>query len=838
MPSDLSKPLLMLTLRGLRDREKGRRGGPPRPPNFSQAEQLRKFGPKFDRLSELLRGPGLQLTTDPTSLAPERMIVFEVRGALNSFAAAVQRVPGLELIDEEELASDISDKSPVAYLVVPDSRAFKNIESLWQRWLRGDLVHGETPWRDVFAQLRDLRPWGPSDRVALPDRNILADDIALRDQHDFVTLEIELVFRATQGVASNQVTNIEDALRSRNGRVVSRCRIEEIAYHALLAELPVSFVREIVNLSPEGIAGLDSVMHIRPQSVATTIDIADTQVSSRENPPQQLGSPILAILDGVPVAAHRHLADHLIVDDQFGLEPNTPVADRIHGTAMASLIVHGDLNRVEAKLPRQIHVVPVLGAGDSFPSDRLIVDMIYTAVLAMRDGQGATAPGVILVNISLGNRRRPFHGPLSAWSRLLDRLAYRFGILFIVSAGNHTSPFQVSSFSSRTAIEDASETDRARGVLSGIANVMAERRLLSPGETVNGLTVGACNRDAVPLAERTAASINLDPYAALLMSNPSSALGPGFAQSVKPDFVMPGAREQLRVTRSSASIDLAPAIASRSAGLRVAAPPQGGLEDRDGYTNGTSAATALASRTCHRIHDALESTYGATFTSLPPLQKAVVLKALVAHPATWPTETAGFISSIVGPAEPRQYVRRKDNIRRFIGYGMVDADDAVACAVDRATFWAVGILPRDTVAMVDVPLPLAMSGKAKPHSVVATLAWFTPISPGRKSYRSVKLNLLEPSGLGALGVSARSEQPDINQSRRGTLLNRCWTGKRAPVVTSSSVMELSIQRDPDQGSQFDESVPFGLAVTIAMPGVVAIYDQVRQRIELAQRQRT
>jgi hypothetical protein len=60
----------------------------------------------------------------------------------------VRRVSGLELVDEEELEGDESDKTPVAYLMVPDVRALRNLESLWQRWLRGELVraklHGVT----------------------------------------------------------------------------------------------------------------------------------------------------------------------------------------------------------------------------------------------------------------------------------------------------------------------------------------------------------------------------------------------------------------------------------------------------------------------------------------------------------------------------------------------------------------------------------------------------------------------------------------------------------------------------------------------------------------------
>ena len=40
---------------------------------------------------------------------------------------------------------------------------------------------------------------------------------------------------------------------------------------------------------------------------------------------------------------------------------------------------------------------------------------------------------------------------------------------------------------------------------------------------------------------------------------------------------------------------------------------------------------------------------------------------------------------------------------------------------------------------------------------------------------------------------------------------------------------LVIQRDPDQGVPIDEMIPFGLAVTISMPGEIALYDEVRAR---------
>lgn len=614
MPSDPTKPLLRLTPQADRPRAVGPQRNMPKLEAFSAARQAQRIGPKFTRLAEVLaRGGGaLELRADATALAPERLLVFEVRGSIGAFADAVRRVPGLELVDEEEMQADGEDAKPVAYLMVPDMAALRNIESLWRRWRAGQLVWGETAWANVFERLRDLRPWGPADRVQPDEAGILATEIDGCADGDLVRLEIELVFRANDAVGAESASTVIAAIAARGGRLVSRARIADIAYHALLVDLPVWAVRDIIAQAPGGIAGLESVMHIRPQSVATGIEVDDPlEPDVGAIVPRALGTPILALLDGVPVANHRLLAEHVRLDDPFDLVPDALVAQRRHGTAMASLIVHGDRNRNEPSLPRQIHVIPVMGSGDAFPRSRLVIDMIFLAVTRLRE----TVPTVLIVNLSLGNARRPFHGQLSAWARLLDRLSQRFGLLFIVSAGNQVEQFGVTAFATSLAYEAALGPDRATAMLVALNAISADRRLLSPAETVNGVTVGACNEDAVGPADRALARALIDPYPEHRTSNPSSALGPGFANAVKPDILMPGAREHLQVVRSHAHIDVRPSGPARGAGLRVAAPPANGRENLDGYTNGTSAAAALASRTCHRIHDALEATYGAEFVT-------------------------------------------------------------------------------------------------------------------------------------------------------------------------------------------------------------------------------
>ncbi len=321
------------------------------------------------------------------------------------------------------------------------------------------------------------------------------------------------------------------------------------------------------------------------------------------------------------------------------------------------------------------------------------------------------------------------------------------------------------------------------------------------------------------------------------MANPSSRLGPGFGTSIKPEILMPGAREHLRIVASGGSTDVRPTGPARAFGLKVAAPPAAGDENRESYTNGTSAAAALASRTCHKIHDALAEAYGTRFTELSHHHRAVILKALLVHPAKWPDDAAQLIRGTIGPADTKQHVRQKDNIRRFLGYGRVDGDDAVACASDRATFWATGEIGREQSMVVEIPIPVCIHGQAKPHGIWATLAWFTPVHPGRRSYRAVRLGLFDPTEAKQLRIAPAKNQPDSNQTRRGTVISRRWDGKRAPVVVEGMTVRLVIQREPDAGSAVDDPVPFGLALSLAMPGVVDLYQQVQQRLAILNRAR-
>lgn len=100
---------------------------------------------------------------------------------------------------------------------------------------------------------------------------------------------------------------------------------------------------------------------------------------------------------------------------------------------------------------------------------------------------------------------------MSPWARLLDRLAYRFGI-FLVSAGNIVGDFEIPGFATSVELESATPDARSSAFIQALARIQADRRLLAPGETVNGLTIGAKNSDWVSAADRAFARTNVDPF--------------------------------------------------------------------------------------------------------------------------------------------------------------------------------------------------------------------------------------------------------------------------------------------------------------------------------------
>ena len=830
----------------------------PSAPNLPRGRQGERLGPIFERLANVLEEErdGLSLLDDPSSIAPERALVLEVAGSMVDFQALAARVEGLEFLGDEEIEFDPDEDffelderkgregerrtdRPLGgrlYLAMPDVEALRQLLSLWDRWQRGaGLPTGFTPWRDVFASLREIRPWGPADRLSDETISRWREEIE-DDPGEMRRIEVELWFRDGAASRAAAFRRVAEVVAEAGGTLVHHAVIEEIGYEAVLLDLPAAEIARLAGREEVHLVISDDIMFLRPQSstdVPEPGDEAEAEAAIPDDEPADL-PPIVALLDGVPVQNHVLLDGRLEMDDPDGLEAMSVVAERHHGTAMASLILHGDRNVANEVLSRRLYMRPVLYApGNPLREeprrDQLLIDVIYRAVKRIKEGDeegGATAPEVFLVNLSLGDAGRPFGGPISPWARLLDYLADRYGILFLVSAGNIARPLRVDGFAGWIEFEDADPADREQVLLMAVSEQKAFRTLLSPAEALNPITVGAMHDDAV-VGPRGAGAV--DPYATNELPNVSSALGLGHRKVVKPDIHLPGGRERLRFHASGGGLVVMPESGGHS-GLRAAAPDAAGNRDRTGLTMGTSAATALATRSAHLIFDALmDRDGGSMHAEMEAHFRAVVVKALLVHRAQWGSRAA-FLDTHYGPHGKGKHTERRDNISRLLGYGFPNTDEALSCAPNRATLVGYGTIAAGEASIHRIPLPQSLERVTEPRTLTVTAAWFSPVNRRHQAYRRAKLEVSALSKLElAAGVSRSAGQPSSFSVPRGTICHERYEGDDAVAFVDDGHVVLRVYCR-EQAGALDQNIRYGMAVTIEAGEGIPVYDEVRARL--------
>ncbi len=183
-------------------------------------------------------------------------------------------------------------------------------------------------------------------------------------------------------------------------------------------------------------------------------------------------------------------------------------------------------------LERRVFFVNVMFApqdldqDERFP-DRLPADLFEEAVLHLKAGDDPAAPSVIVINASLGDRNKPFTGRMSGWARVIDHLSHTYGLLFIISAGNHLDDL-VTADMNTTVFEALDAAQKARTTLRASGAAMAHRRILAPAESINALTVGALHSDSV--AQGVLPASTFDVWLDTGLCTISSGLGPAMGK--------------------------------------------------------------------------------------------------------------------------------------------------------------------------------------------------------------------------------------------------------------------------------------------------------------------
>lgn len=848
-----SRPLLILPAPSEPANRRKKTGGDDRIHLPKHGRQVARLEPRFEAIQDEFAR--LQTTAEDTT--PEQVLVIEIVSDVENFITAVQRVPGMEWMgefeeedippDEDFFAVDKHQKRKTdkqlrgrLYLVFTNQRALNQLLSLWNTWKKHKhLPIGLRKWKDVFNRLLDIRPWGARDRLL--DTGVLIDwRERVQYNEETVPCEIELWFRHDAEHRRAAAERVKAIVAAQEGTTVAEASIEDIRYHALLVRLPIASIQPLLAeaLQETELIQCEQIQFLR----AVGQMAAEYSVDERETEPAAqsvaaAGRPVAALFDGLPLQSHQRLAGRLIVDDPDNFEARYGAAERCHGTAMASLILNGDLGDGGRAIATPLYVRPImlpdsrafnLPRPECVPEDVLLVDLIHRAVRRMLVGDGQeepTAPTVRIVNLSIGIGDRPFDGPLSPLARLLDWMAWQYGVLFMVSAGNCGQPIELPLASAdyaaltRQQIEDH--------VLKVIAADTRNRRLLSPAEALNAITVAATHTDtstgALP-ADR------VDPYTKMYLPSAINAQGMGYRRAIKPEVLMPGGRTILvRDLTGHAKVKFKPYIKTQAPGQKVAAP---GVNAGDTgavcYTRGTSNAAALATRAGVSLNDVLEELRagpGGDLVNLVPT--AVWLKALLVHGASWGRAWEVLEEKLKTPANSRQF---REYVTRLLGYGTINVNRVSECAAHRVTALGGGTLTDGQAHTHLFPLPPSLSKKAGLRRLIVTLAWMTPINARHQRWRRADL-WFNPA---ADKLDVTRQEAEHRASQRGTVQHEILEGERAAAFVDGDSIEIQVSCRADAGALEDE-VPYALAVTLEVAQEIGIdiYDEVRARIRAA-----
>ena len=502
---------------------------------------------------------------------------------------------------------------------------------------------------------------------------------------------------------------------------------------------------------------------------------------------------------------------------------------------MASLICHGDLNQGNDAAEKPLYVRPILqpqrGYGQEFvetiPTNLLPVDLIHRAVRRLfetEDGDPPAAPTVRIVNLSVCDPMRPLLREMSSWARLLDWLSWKYQILFVVSGGNHPQDIELDV--PRQGLEGLSPDQREQAVIQAVAADTRNRRLLSPAETLNGLTIGALHQDASPPASGNL----IDPFVQSGMPNVASAHGPGYRRAIKPDFFLPGGRQFLRekmgTSHPKATLQVSELVSPP--GQRVATPGSVGQLDQTVYTRGTSNAAAVGSRGAGRVYHLIGQLREQPGVDLPEGYDVVLTKALVAHGSAWTDSMAKYEAALKTPENSKTF---KEYLGRFLGYGWGELERVMSCTEERVTVLGFGELDDGEGAVFTFPLPPSLSAINERRRLTITLAWLSPVKSMRQAYRVAHLwfdpkNEIAPDRLFA----------DHRAVQRGTLQHEVLEGSKATVFEDGDDISIKVNCRADAGD-IPAPVRYGLAITLEIVEEVqqrllnySIYEEVRDRL--------
>ena len=884
--ADEPKPILIFPENSQSDEKRASRKGRDPADLYDHQEQGKRFKSDFDTLRNTLKriNKGETPDDDGDIILPDRVLVLETKAPVEAFWKALNKIDGLDGLAEwlrpaRSTETEAERRKGRLYLALPSQEGLKELERAWRRYQNNQsLPRGYGPLNQVFGHLEALRRWGIQDRITPEARAYFEnqlDLIARGEIDDGIGIEIELWPYASGAKWSGAFRDVKKLIQKTGGaRIVTQCRIDGAYVGVILAVVPADLLRKLLDANTIAVierADLKALADANPiQAFGPRGQMLEAPPEDDEAPasspsagpsyppnPDDLPGPSLdrydvAVLDTDQQGEHGWLRRHLTIEDPHGLAGIAAELTR-HGTAMASLAIHGDLTQ-PTPLAGRLASVPVMegveqggrGVGQLRHND-IMADVLHIAIRHLFEGDkqhGPAFPDVKVISLSIGDRNRPFLGRMSAAARVLDYLAHQYGVLILVAAGNYAEDIILPL--SQDDFDKISLAEQRRAILDHLRERAADEEnpapptILAPAEAMNVLTVGALDDDPTPdqrigscrqYVMRADAAHHAAHHAAY------SRIGPGREGQIKPDILFPGG-SPLYIKQGDQNHTRLTIRPSQKFGTWQAQPHRP-MENPLSRTVGTSGATASAANAAGRIVAMLRDLKDPE--PVPEEHLGVLTKALMVHgcqETSWYSEAAQFHLR----SNPNSLAKHED-LARFFGHGVPDVERILACTESRATVLGFGTLPphKDAAKSFEFPIPGNLNGQALLRRVTVTLAWFAPCDGRRIAYRRARLELsLDAKDA---GLTSDRKGPTRGHGKhldtKGTIIHQVYEGDKAATLSQNAILPIKVQRASTSTLPATEKLHFGLAVTLDL-GVrtgqsLPIYNEVATRLGVSPR---
>lgn len=415
----------------------------------------------------------------------------------------------------------------------------------------------------------------------------------------------------------------------------------------------------------------------------------------------------ICILDS-GINTNHPLLSSAIADSRSFLTDDDPFDHYGHGTAVAGIALYGDMEAALSSSYWKPELWLLNGRildGNGEFDVAIAEKTLFEAVTYFHEMYGCK-----IFNISVGDANSPYDSlHISGMAYVLDELARRYDLLFIVSAGNFSGSVDPE-------VPKQSWRDEYPDYL-----LATESIVIDPAPALNVITVGSLARHNSTFDEQRYPEISQLSPAAENQPSPFTRHGPSIKGAMKPDLVAIGGNLAAPIRAEGYQQPVMRGLGVLSCNHRFVGNTI--FSEMSGTSFATPFVTHLAGRLLNNYPDA----------------SANLLRALLVNHADVPSEaTTAFPEGI---RQSYKKEKKRDLEREVVGYGVVNQENLFRSSEDAVVMMAEETIENNTHHFFELPFPQEfLRSQRAVREIRVTLSYMPAVRTTRIDYLATKLS--------------------------------------------------------------------------------------------------